>query len=111
MQSEAAAGGRTGEEAAQAARLCLEQINDAVLAFSRAACLSVTVFPAGLANGYAGVLLSLILMGRYLKDGRMTQTAREALSLTEKLPAETVMQSDVILGAAGLLLVLCRFEE
>lgn len=55
--------------------------------------------------------LALALMGCYLKDWWMTQAVKEVFSLLGKVPMEQVFQSDVISGAAGLLLVLCRFEK
>ena len=58
-QSGASAEGRIREEAQQAARLCFEQIREAAEVYSKATSLPEAVFPAGLANGYAGLLLVL----------------------------------------------------
>ena len=99
------------EQAGKLAEICLGQIETAVCTAGRARRLSQEFFPLGLADGYAGVLLSLVLMGRFLKEPRIIQTAQEVLQLLEKVSMETVSQSDVISGTAGLLLVLCRFEE
>ena len=69
------------------------------------------ILPLGLSDGAAGILKSLVMMGRCLGAEVAGPALHRLMPLLEQIRFAEYSQLDVISGAAGLIQVLCGYEE
>lgn len=69
------------------------------------------VLPLGLSDGTAGILKSLAIMGRCLRKDTAGPFIDRLMSLLDRIQIAEYSQLDVMSGAAGLIQVLCGYEE
>lgn len=69
------------------------------------------ILPLGLSDGAAGILKSLVVMGRCLGAEVVRSALHRLIPLLKKIRFAEYSQLDVISGAAGLIQVLCGYEE
>lgn len=98
----------------QAKELCqavLDQLSRRLEPFERAKKIPEELLPIGLSGGSAGLLKALVIMGRCLDHEMTDPIIHSLLSLLDKTRIKESKSLDVISGAAGLLQVLCGYEE
>lgn len=99
------------KQAKSFSKICLEQIKEVYTQLEPAEKIPEGLMPLGLSSGLGGVLRSLVLMGRYLNDRSAILEAKKFLDLLSEDQILSAQQVDVISGTAGLLTVLCGYEE
>ena len=67
--------------------------------------------PPGEGAGFGGILTGLALMRRYTPDERLDVLVGEIMEILEQADFSICKEPDRINGLAGLISVLCRFEE
>lgn len=67
--------------------------------------------PVGEGSGFGGILTGIALMRRYAPSEMLDSLCEQVLSLLEKTNFLACTMADRIGGLAGLVAVLCRFEE
>lgn len=104
----------SAELKSQAKELCqvvLDQICRHLGLLEKARKIPERVLPLGLSDGAAGLLKSLAIMGRCLGKDTAGPFIDRLISLFDRMQIAEYSQLDVISGAAGLIQVLCGYEE
>lgn len=98
----------------QAKELCqvvLDQICRHLGLLEKARKIPERVLPLGLSDGTAGILKSLAIMGRFLGKDTAGPLIDWLMSLFDRIQIAECRQLDVMSGAAGLIQVLCGYQE